>query len=432
MKLDSNNVLKALLDCIANPPDDPTGCSEPQPPPRDGLPVVSIEGVPCAIDCVNGVIQTGEDREQRWFEVALHDVTPKRFLSREEQEAMMSEAPDWWMVTAPSRMAFVRAKCRSQAMLFYAAAFHEKATDCELARSFDFVDPATVPLPEDVAAEAARLAQEQADASGQAEDDASGQADEDGDESGDCDGLRPDEEEPRGMRLVVDFPITDADDEMRIKHPDEFEFDMKDQAALDAIQSVVDDWESKGTTIDQGGDAGHYELSLAGGCEVLELDATIAKAKQILDDVARALRDAGISSAPAIPDAPEPAAEAEAQEEAKEGEEEGEGSEDGYANLKPEDCYFGVGGGGGGLMDEEAWLMICPKSYWNANHRCYDGHLGDVWKLFPDYLQSPEDMECTWMLPDGKQTEDVAIDMAVLGFERNLEIEGLLESIHES
>ena len=75
-------------------------------------------------------------------------------------------------------------------------------------------------------------------------------------------------------------------------------------------------------------------------------------------------------------------------------------------------------------------MVLCPKKFWNDHHHMYDGHL-DVQHLLPPYFEG-EDMECTWVLPDGKQTEEVAIDMATLGFERNLELEGLLEEVHES
>ena len=416
MKLDSINVLRGIFQALM----------------REPAPLNEIDGVKCVVDFLGATIKIGEDREQTWFEVTLHDVTPRRFLSREEQTELLygGEDPEWWSVTGPTRMAFVRALSRSKAMQYFAAKYHETATDCELARGFEFVDPTKEELPEELPP-APGFSPVGPTVPGCCPHASSNEDNDDGDEPS-----SQEEEEPRGMKIVVDFQVTDADDEMRLEHPDEFEFDVENQTALDAIQSVVDEWESKGVTIDQGGDKGHYELSLE-GCEALELDATLVQAKQILQDVARALRDAGIPSAPTMPDDPAPLPEDKPQEEAEKGPEKTEyagddGVEPEFRNLKPQDYYFGVGGGGGGLMDEEAWLVICPKSFWDANGHMYDGYLGDVWKMFPEYLQSPEDMECTWMLPDGKMTEDVAIDMAVLGFDRNLILEGLCESIHES
>ena len=133
MKLDSDNVLKGIFAALT------TGT---------GLPLIRIEGVPCAADGVNGVVQTGEGTEQRWFQVMLHDVTPKRFLSRDEQtEILYGEQDEWWTVMAPSRTAFVRARSRSLAMQYYSAKFHELAEDCELARGFEFIDPMAEKLP---------------------------------------------------------------------------------------------------------------------------------------------------------------------------------------------------------------------------------------------------------------------------------------------
>jgi hypothetical protein len=411
MKLDSTNVLRGIFQALM----------------REPAPLNEIDGVKCVVDFLDATVKIGEDREQAWFEVALFDVTPRRFLSRDEQLDMNLETEEWWNVTSPKRMAFVRAKSRSKAMQYFAAKFHETATDCELARGFEFVDPTKEELPEELPPAPGfeldpvgpTMGCPHAGKNHSCGDEVD---DEDGDESGDGDGLRPDEEEPHGMRVVVDFPITDADDEMRLEHPDEFEFDAENRVALDAIQEVVDEWEAKGVTIDQGGDAGHYELGLE-GCEALELDATLAQAKQILDDVARALRDAGIPSAPAIPDDPEPSPEAKGQEEPKEGHEEAEeadGEEFDDSKMKPEDFYFGVGDAG--PQGGGKWLTICPKKYWNENHTAYDEHI-NAEHLFPGYLQYPDDAECLWSIPEDKQTEDVAIDMSVLGFERNLELE---------
>lgn len=412
MKLDADNVLKGIFRTLT------TGSALTER--RDELPVIEIDGIKCAVDALNKVVQAGEQREQRWFEVALFDVTPRRFLLREEQvELLHGEDPEWWSVTGSTRMAFVRALSRSKAMQYFAAKYHETATDCELARGFEFVDPTREDLPEELPPapgfEAAVLAPVGPTMPGCCPH--AGDPNHSCGDEGDAPALVG---RPRGMRLVVDFPITDADDEIKIVHPDEFEFDANDQTALGAIQGVVDEWESKGVTMDQGGDEGRYELSLE-GCEVLELDETIAKAKRILDDVARALRDAGFQSAPAMSEDLPVVANAPAPVGTEEISEDGDDAEFDAKGMKPEDFYFGVGDAG--PQGGGKWLTICPKSYWNENHAAYDEHI-NAEHLFPEYLQHPDDAECLWSIPEDRQTEDVAIDMAVLGFERNVGLEG--------
>lgn len=136
MRLDKENVLKHVLAVVAQ---DPTVPEEEK---RDGLPVISIDGVKCAVDAMRATLQVGEGRDQRWWQVALHDATPRRFMSREEQERLQAEVEDWWMVTSQARTAFVRAPSRSLAMQHFADRFPgEGGLDAELARGFEFVDP---------------------------------------------------------------------------------------------------------------------------------------------------------------------------------------------------------------------------------------------------------------------------------------------------
>jgi hypothetical protein len=308
MKLDEENVRKHVIAVVK---DDPT---IPEDELRDGLPVVSIDGVKCAVDTNNGVIQTGEGREQRWFELHLRDVTPKRFLSREQQEAMAAEQEDWWLVSSSQRSCFVRNKKRSGAIMDFLmrfpgeAAFGMDMPEAELARGFEFID----------------------------------------DEG---DRIRTEFIAKEVMETVADPPDPPQ----------------RPQAATPQTPTG-----SMGCPPGQ---------CVCGGCYP---DPTEASPE---------------------PDRPD---------------------------FKPEDFYFGVAEAstfGGDTNDK--WLTVCPKKHWDEHHIPYDGHL-DVEHLFPEYLQYPADMEAIWILPDNAMTEDVAIDMTVLGFERNLELEGLLDEVHES
>lgn len=134
-KLESDNVLKAVFDALTAKPLDEK---------RDGLLVVEIDGIKCAVDVANKTVQTGEGREQRWFEVTACDATPKRFLSAAEQMSFREETDSWWtVITTSGRTSFVHAKSRSQALERFAARYPGEiaGADCELARGFDFVDP---------------------------------------------------------------------------------------------------------------------------------------------------------------------------------------------------------------------------------------------------------------------------------------------------
>jgi hypothetical protein len=107
--------------------------------------------------------------------------------------------------------------------------------------------------------------------------------------------------------------------------------------------------------------------------------------------------------------------------------------EDEYGNLTPQDCYFCVNTNAefGGDDDGSIVLMVCPKDYWDREHAAYDGGLGEIDKYFPEYLQNPEDMECSWYVPEGYSMEQVAIDMTAAGFTRNFELEGVVENTQE-
>lgn len=140
MKLDENSVLQHVFEALS------ARATEEK---RDGLPVVTVEGIPCAVDILNRTLQTGEKQEQRWFEVTLHDVTPRRFLGEEEQDSLILEqTQEWWMVSGRDRTAFVRATSRRLAMKYFADKFHEDAVDCECAYGFSFIDPTEKPLEE--------------------------------------------------------------------------------------------------------------------------------------------------------------------------------------------------------------------------------------------------------------------------------------------
>ena len=140
MKLTEENVRKALAAAMTMGPTDPVTEK------RDGMPVVEIEGVKCAVDTVNGVIQTGEGKNQRWFELSLRDVTPKRFLPREEQLKLEEEHDDWWLVSSSKRSCFVRSSKRSKAIEDFLRRFPGEAAsgidtpEAELARGFEFID----------------------------------------------------------------------------------------------------------------------------------------------------------------------------------------------------------------------------------------------------------------------------------------------------
>lgn len=139
MKLESHNVQRFIIDQLVR---DENLHGEER---RDNLPVIAIEGVPCAIDTNEAVVQTGEGKEQRWFKIYLSDVTPRRFLPVEEQLAE-DEVDDWWMVTSSVRTAFVKAKSRSLAIERFNCKFPgEKACmmdepDAELTQGFEFIE----------------------------------------------------------------------------------------------------------------------------------------------------------------------------------------------------------------------------------------------------------------------------------------------------
>ncbi len=138
MKLDGREVCRHLFKMLTNSSNGADG----------GLPTVDIEGVKCVVDTTGRTVRTGEGREQAWYEVTIHDVTPNRFLTPEEQTEKRSESDEWWNVTGPSAVTFVRAKSRSLAMMYYAEKYREIPADCELSRGFDFIDPTAEKLPE--------------------------------------------------------------------------------------------------------------------------------------------------------------------------------------------------------------------------------------------------------------------------------------------
>jgi hypothetical protein len=323
MRLQDHNVIKAIMEAITQPEMD-SAHIERDLPLRDGLPVTRIDGVPCAMDVVNGVIQAGEGREQQWFEVHLRDVTPKRFRSPEEQTKLEQEHEDWWHVSSSQRSVFVRNRSRSGAVEDFLRRFPGEAAsgldmpDAELARGFEFIDD-------------------------------------------------------EGDRIRAEFIAK----------------------------------------------------------EVMETEAEAAPDPQYPQPGQNSASSQGVGGCPAGQCScggcyPEPSEDEEQDE--QDDDINAVDPNDPYQNLKPEECYFGVAGESCGGDPDSKWLMVCPKDYWDKNHRAYDGYLGNIWKHFPSYMQAPEDMECTWAIPDDKGTEDVAIDMTVAGFERNLELESLIEA----
>jgi hypothetical protein len=137
MKLVGENVRKHILTAIKN------GSVLEL---RDNMPVINIEGVKCAVDDINGVIQTGEGRNQRWFEVYMRDVTPKRFLTPKEQLDLDRKHADWWVITSSQRTCFVRNCSRSGAIKAFLERFPDESSsdldgpEAELARGLEFID----------------------------------------------------------------------------------------------------------------------------------------------------------------------------------------------------------------------------------------------------------------------------------------------------
>lgn len=300
MKLQEHNVVKGLIDAFA------TRIAEdyPEMPPRDGMPVVSVDGVPCAVDVAGRVIQTGEGRDQRWFEVHVRDVTPKRFRSPEEQAKLAEEHEDWWYVSSSQRTVFVRNRSRSGAIEDFLRRFPGESAsgldmpEAELARGFEFIDD-------------------------------------------------------EGDRIRAEFVAKEV---------------METQPEPEAAPQYPVPGQNAGA----GTGTGHCQPGQCscGGCY------------------------------------PEPT----------------DDGEPPPAECKPEDFYFGMGES----PDGERYVVLVPKEFWDQN-RHLDDRYHEVQALLPKYLEEP-DMESTWMLPDGKMPEDVAIDMVVAGFERSEELEKFLEA----
>lgn len=305
MKLQDHNIARALTEALTSP-------LGPVTEERDGLPVVAVEGVECAVDTPNRVIRTGSGKDQRWYEVHLRDVTPKRFLTPEEQTEIWGrddDPKDWWIVSSSARTVFVRCKTRYDAIMDFLrrfpgeAAFGQAAPEAQVARGMQFIDD-----------EGDRLREEK---------------------------------------------IAEVHEE-------------------GAPQPLAPEWPESPTFADPAADliGGDYR------------DPTEEDEDKELEELC---------------------------------------SED------PKDYYFCINLGEefGGDADN-ACLMVCPKKYWDENKVAFDGHCGDIWKKFPKSVRFPEDMECTWYIPDGILPEEVAIDMVCAGFERNLELEGVVESVMET
>ena len=137
MRLTEDNLKKALLEALADPADSK----------RDGLPEVSVDGVRCAVDTVGATVRSGEGKDQRWWELLLRDVTPRRFLTAGQQADRDSEVEDWWMVNTMTKTAFVKSASRREAIEKFLLRFpvedSSQSPDAELARGFDFVDEST-------------------------------------------------------------------------------------------------------------------------------------------------------------------------------------------------------------------------------------------------------------------------------------------------
>lgn len=309
MKLDPENIRKHVIAVVKQDP------AIPDDELRDGLPVISIDGVKCAVDAVNGVIQTGEGKEQRWFELHLRDVTPKRFLTPEEQVKLDAEHEDWWLVSSSQRSCFVRNRKRSGAVEDFLrrfpgeAAFGMDAPEAELARGFEFID--------------------------------------------------------------------DEGDRIRA------EFIAKEVMETEAIPPGAPRWPQPSAPQPSSG---------VGGCPPGHCSCGGCYPEPSLDDALT-----------------QPC-----------------GNEQG----SPGDFYFGIGD-----SSDDRCLAIVPKEFWDANHRLDSCHY-NVHDWLPTYFQGEDDpwlmRPNVWILPSGKLGEDVAIDMTVAGFERNAELEALLERVHES
>ncbi len=305
MKLQDHNVVKGLIDALTGPRPDESGI-EVSPELRDGMPVVSIDGIKCAVDVAGRVVQTGEGRDQRWFEVHVRDVTPKRFRTPEEQMKMEQEHEDWWYVSSSQRTVFVRNRSRSGAIEDFLRRFPGESAsgldmpEAELARGFEFIDD-------------------------------------------------------EGDRIRAEFVAKEVMETQPEPEPDP-------------------QYPVPGQNAGAGTGTGHCHPGQCscGGCY------------------------------------PEPTDDDE--------------QEPPPAECKPEDFYFGMGES----PDGERYMVLVPKEFWDQN-RHLDDRYHEVQALLPKYLEEP-DMESTWILPDGKMPEDVAIDMVVAGFERSEELEKFLEA----
>jgi hypothetical protein len=309
MKLQDHNVAKAVIDALASPAlGEPTSESL---EPRDGMPVVKIDGIKCAIDVAGRIVQAGDGHRQRWFEIVARDVTPRRYLPPEEQAALDEVLEDWWMVTTSKRTCFVRNRSHGGAIKDFLSRFPGEtahgmdAPEAELARGFEFVDD-----------EADKLRNELAEL----------------------------HSELHALKSAV--PVAPAPDEKE----ESAELTSEEEKELDEDEGLG---RCKGECT-------------CGGCYE-------------------------------EPTKPKPVAPV------KKG--------------RPGDFYFGIGDTPDGTC-----VCLVPKRYWDANVCMEDNHF-DV--PMPEYLGEP-DAEATWILPDGKLGEDVAIDMVVLGYDRNQDFEDFL------
>lgn len=128
MKLEGHNVLRALINALFTRSSD--------------LPTADVDGVKCVADEINNVIRTGEGKEQRWFEVRMRDVTPRKFRTYEEQLELDREHADWWLVQSTGQSCFVRNRSRSGAIEDFLHRFpaEKGSVEAELARCFEFID----------------------------------------------------------------------------------------------------------------------------------------------------------------------------------------------------------------------------------------------------------------------------------------------------
>jgi len=94
------------------------------------------------------------------------------------------------------------------------------------------------------------------------------------------------------MRIVATYIVFDDNDRQEvIEGTKEFDLDFEAEDASEAIQDVVEAYETDGLTIDQGGDDDEYSFDFPDGCALSEESDFRADVHAFLDDIRVALEE---------------------------------------------------------------------------------------------------------------------------------------------